>query len=195
MSLNITQMQINALPPARHKLKPFSILSRAGKDGQAKVNSDLLPWTSTCTAGSSDRVPAECTTREAGSRSGHDWEVPWVGFNRIWREERLRQLATQFWRWNGNGWHFSMKTGQMYSRWDSITISAGSRSWSPVWACIPCLPLVWHLLDRLSGQSALMCRTWHSHLPCCVTSYCARPRVTRLQCDLEAHTWEQHLQP
>lgn len=48
----------------------------------------------------------------------------------------LRQLATRFWRWNGNDWHFSIKTGQMYSRWDTITASAESRNWSLVWACI-----------------------------------------------------------
>lgn len=47
-----------------------------------------------------------------------------------------KTLATQLWRWNRNGWHFSIKTGQMYSRWDGVTVSAGNRSWSPVCACI-----------------------------------------------------------
>lgn len=41
---------------SRHSLRHAVILF--GKDGQAEVNSDLLPWTSTCAAGSSNRVSA-----------------------------------------------------------------------------------------------------------------------------------------
>lgn len=70
MPLNIIQMQTNALPPARHKLTPFSILRvmllfYMGKTGKQK-STWTFPMDIICAAGSSNRVPAEAEAGMSG---------------------------------------------------------------------------------------------------------------------------------
>lgn len=117
-----------------------------GKDGQAEVNSDLLPWTSTCAAGSSNRVSAE----EAGM-SGRYLELVLTDYG----EEKLRHLLPSFEGETGMVDISASKPDKCTAGEMVLPFLQGTEVDHH---CVS-ISLVWHLLDRLSGQSALISRT------------------------------------
>lgn len=170
-----------------HSLNHAVILRRASRSQLRPSPTDIH-----LRCGKRWQGPAERTTKEARSRSGHVWEVPWVGFNRIWRKERLRHLLPSFEGETGMVDISASKPDKCTADEMVLPFLQGTGVDHRCVRVSPCLPPVWCLLDRLSWHSALMSRTWHSHLPFCVKSYCARPCVTWLQCDLWPHRLQSH---